>query len=151
MSVVLTPQMITEVASMWRSGMSASNIAQKIGGISRLNVIDAVNRAGIGQTKFSVETTDIDNETQDTTFVCVETPEPEIKGIPFLEAAGSKHYCKWPLWDTRDKVSIFDKRVCGEKPVAGHSWCQHHFERHFKKSPPEERHAPLEANNHRWE
>lgn len=140
------------VRTLWADGLSASQIAGEIGGVTRNAVIGVVHRMGLsGRVKVKPAGT-VTKPTkrglptsrkrlgaiakargQGAPLYLVEAPTPEpvapaeVLGIAFMDLA-SEH-CRWPHGDG---VHI---TFCGQPQQEGYSYCPHHKSLAYTKPP----------------
>ena len=99
-----TPENIAKLKEHWQSGMSARDIAQKLGGVTRNAVIGKANRLGIS----------VSSEAK---------PRKKIlkKIIPVVEAPNRKK-CQWPFGDPSEKNFYF----CEKPAFETRPYCKEH-------------------------
>ncbi len=101
-----TPESITSLTELWRAGHSASEIAERLGGISRNAVIGKAHRLGLAA-----------------------RPSP-IKQRPVrVERIGSGRGCVWPHGDPGDA----DFHYCGAKAEPSRPYCAVHCAIAYRK------------------
>lgn len=139
-----TEDRVEILTKLWAEGLSASQIATKLGGVTRNAVIGKVHRLGLsGRAKPSrpavrraskpakarAKTPAIARTSKPATPVVAAPPAPppvEAKPLPNGEYATiltiRDHMCKWPIGDPTET----DFRFCGRKIKAGEPYCEAH-------------------------
>ena len=135
---------------LWAEGLSASQIASKMGGVTRNAVIGKVHRLGLSgratpakpkrgtssetTTTFPVEKPSI------TKTSLPSAPEPEFTAPIILDtgdlttvATLQRNMCKWPVGDP----ATDDFHFCGQSTAPGKSYCAYHA--HMAFQPPQRR------------
>ena len=99
-----TKQKVDKLTKLWEQGVSAREIANKLGEVSRNAVIGKANRLGlskkVGNTEKKIEALYID----------VNSLVPNMSG------------CKWPIGHPGDKDFYF----CGKEVIPGKPYCGEH-------------------------
>ena len=99
-----TKQKVDKLTKLWEQGISAREIASKLGEVSRNAVIGKANRLGLSKktvnTKEKIEDVHID----------VNSLVPNMSG------------CKWPIGHPGDKDFYF----CGKEVIPGKPYCGEH-------------------------
>ena len=97
-------QKVDKLTKLWEQGISAREIANKLGEVSRNAVIGKANRLGLskkaGNTQKKIEALHID----------VNSLVPNMSG------------CKWPIGHPGDKDFYF----CGKEVIPGKPYCGEH-------------------------
>lgn len=139
-----TEDRVEVLTKLWAEGLSASQIAKELGGVTRNAVIGKVHRLGLSgrakPSRPSVKRTKKPATARTRTPavprapkakpVVAETPPPppplEAKPLPNGEYATiltiRDHMCKWPIGDP----SSSEFRFCGRKNKAGEPYCEAH-------------------------
>jgi GcrA cell cycle regulator len=147
-----TDERVEILKKLWAEGLSASQIATRIGGVTRNAVIGKVHRLGLSgrarparqarpkRTRPRAPGTSVGHGFAlrgNVAFkVAPETeiepePEPEPEPLPTLVVAEgepvtimslSERTCRWPIGDPTDD----DFRFCGRPPAAGLPYCREH-------------------------
>ena len=133
---------------LWLEGMSASQVARQLGGVSRSAVIGKVHRLGITvrdvptRSRTSVRTA---SRAQPRARVVRETtiaPRPALRLAEIAEMAPtesilglSTHSCRWPI----GHPGSLDFGFCGREKTARGSYCDDHARGAFRRlqSPSE--------------
>lgn len=149
-----TDERVETLKKLWAEGLSAAQIANKIGGVTRNAVIGKVHRLGLSgratpakpQRGCAPRAVERDKETaappaprEDVKSVI---PEPDFVAPLVLESGDSatvatisNNMCKWPIGDpARD-----DFHFCGQTTLPGKSYCAYHARLAFQ--PPMRREA----------
>lgn len=132
-----TEEQVNLASSLWIAGETS---AEKIGAIvdkTKNSVIGKMHRLGVkrgGET--AVEEPEVVAEVVEVAPEPEPIPEPEpepepepvpepdlLPGTPFLTAT---RCCKFPLWGHHEKISIYNKRVCGGRLRGKDKWCEEH-------------------------
>jgi GcrA cell cycle regulator len=99
-----TKQKVDKLTKFWEQGISAREIAEKLGEVSRNAVIGKANRLGLSKkavdTEKNIEALHID----------VNSLVPNMSG------------CKWPIGHPGDKDFYF----CGKETIPGKPYCGEH-------------------------
>lgn len=140
---------------LWAEGLSASQIASRMGGVTRNAVIGKVHRLGLSgratpakpQRGCSYEPSEDLADEQRSQAVKPIIPEPEFNA-PLVLDSGDKttvptlknNMCKWPIGDPARE----DFHFCGQPTSAGKSYCAYHARLAFQPAQPRrpERVAP---------
>src|SRR3954469_6834699 len=127
---------------LWLEGMSASQVARQLGGVSRSAVIGKVHRLGI-------TVRDIPSRQRATVRTAVRAQprarvirdsapvqRPALRLIEIAEMAPTAsilgleiHSCRWPIGD----VEAHDFGFCGREKTARASYCDDHARGAFRK------------------
>ena len=135
MSATWSDERITTLSKLWLDGLSASQIAQELGGVTRNAVIGKVHRLGLSGRRAPTAPT----RAPETTFVrarraprtvasprprrpvlVVATASPEGPGLVHDMRQLGAHACKWPIGDPKTEGFSF----CG-RPAEGR-YCTAH-------------------------
>lgn len=93
-----TDEKIAELTDLWEEGVPTAGIGRRIG-TTKSAVIGKVHRIGL------------------TPRIITEKPEPRPSAFQFTGPA-----CMWPSGHPSDD----DFRFCGDRPMAGKPYCEHH-------------------------
>lgn len=115
-----TDERVERLKYLWSQGMSASEIAQELGDVTRNAVIGKAHRLGLSG-----------------------RPSPirkKTKGVTILDL--TERMCKWPIGDPKHP----DFRFCGHQSVQGMPYCAEHCAMAYqspnkKKADDEEKRA----------
>jgi GcrA cell cycle regulator len=143
-----TDERVELLKKLWADGLSASQIAAELGGITRNAVIGKVHRLGLsGRAKSPSSTAPRPRKPRQTHMMRVRPqmrgntalahayaydtdvePEPELieNIIPIGQRRTlvelNENTCRWPIGDPSSQEFFF----CGGPPVAGHPYCGYH-------------------------
>lgn len=140
----------------WSEGLSASQIASKMGGVTRNAVIGKVHRLGLSGRATPAKPQrgrSFDYQEEETIGVTHEPvmkpiiPEPEFTAPLVLESGDrttvstlKNNMCKWPIGDpARD-----DFHFCGQPTSSGKSYCAYHARLAFQPTQPRRAERPVE-------
>ncbi|HXI86433.1 MAG TPA: GcrA family cell cycle regulator [Parvularculaceae bacterium] len=148
---------VEQLKKFWAEGLSASQIASKMGGVTRNAVIGKVHRLGLsgratpakpqrgcsydhGEEAFEPARRDVAMKPI--------MPEPEFAAPLILEtgdmttvATLKGNMCKWPIGDpARD-----DFHFCGQSTPAGKSYCAYHAHLAFQPAQAKKPERPAAA------
>lgn len=142
----------------WAEGLSASQIASKMGGVTRNAVIGKVHRLGLSGRaapatpqrgrSFEHEFEDAEGEVAAAPALKPIVPEPEFIA-PIVLDGGDKatvatlknNMCKWPIGDpARD-----DFHFCGQGAPTGKSYCAYHARLAFQPATAKKPERRIEA------
>ncbi|MGF1544387.1 MAG: GcrA family cell cycle regulator [Parvularculaceae bacterium] len=149
-----TDERVELLKKLWSEGLSASQIATKMGGVTRNAVIGKVHRLGLsgratpakpqrgcaaslggGFAEPESYAEDLEPVVPEPTFVAP-TSLAELGGAAVTSL--NKRMCKWPIGDPTSD----DFRFCGEPTLAGKSYCAYHAQLAFQ---PTQRRQPEPA------
>lgn len=131
-----TEKMVEDLRQMWIEGLTANEIAKKLG-VSKNSIVGKVHRlcltarpSPIKRKEDMLPENEITIESsEEITEEIIEISDAEVKVVENSETAlGIKlvhldsHTCRWPLGDPRDENFGF----CGKKVRAGQTYCDEH-------------------------
>ena len=146
-----TADRVEILSKLWAEGLSASQIAAKLGGVSRNAVIGKVHRLGLSgrakpkrkakPTTGTAKTTTSTRKRQPVKRRAVlrQPPKPlpvplKAKPLPSGEYATiltiNEHLCKWPIGDPAKS----DFRFCGRGTDKGEPYCKSHAQLAYQPS-----------------
>lgn len=159
---IWTPEKCELLAKLWAEGLSCSQIAARIGGVSRNAVIGKRVRLGLPERKNPNYAGQRSRRSHDVSkrAAAKKSPAPRREPVarpkshalfgapePFVPADGElviplnerqtvvtleNHHCRWPIGDPQEA----DFHFCGKSKVAGLPYCEFHARRAFR--PPQE-------------
>lgn len=145
-----------ELIRLWPEGWSASEIARRIGGLSRNAVIGKVHRIGLpARAVRKAEKNKSKTAKPWKEYARNTKPAPKIKAVvPRLPAeklpdpndfdrarlaSGSvtlidleRHHCRWPVGAS----DLTNHRFCGCQKIDGLPYCEHHAQRAYLPEKP---------------
>ena len=148
-----TDDRVEQLKQLWADGLSASQIASKMGGVTRNAVIGKVHRLGLSgrATPAKPQTgrkTDRPSALPRKSFADAETdikpviPEPEFLEPLVLDTGDNatmttlnKNMCKWPIGDPSSDEFHF----CGQSTAKSKSYCAYHAHLAFQPSQKRDR------------
>ena len=143
-----TDERVEQLKSLWAEGLSASQIARALGGVTRNAVIGKVHRLGLAGRAGPARAERPRSSISHKSVVRMAAPEPEIvEEDPIKLDDGnfatvltiSDRMCRWPIGDPQEA----DFHFCGKKKVAGLPYCEVHARRAFQ--PPQPRRRDVHA------
>lgn len=150
-----TEERVELLKTLWAEGLSAAQIANKMGGVTRNAVIGKVHRLGLsgratpakpqrGRILAAEKREDAaaPAESPRMTAKAAAAPEPEFiaplvldSGDPTTVSTIKNNMCKWPIGDPAKD----DFHFCGQPTMPGKSYCAYHARMAFQ--PPQQRRA----------
>lgn len=134
-----TDERVEQLKQMWTEGLSASQIARALGGVTRNAVIGKVHRLGLSgrASPARVDRPRIRNVSHRPAApkpvilepVAVQDPITLETGESVTVANLSRNQCKWPIGDPSDSNSF---RFCGHGARAGSPYCEAHSRMAFQ-------------------
>lgn len=145
-----TDERVELLKTLWAEGLSAAQIANKMGGVTRNAVIGKVHRLGLSgratpakpQRGCGPAQHRKEEETSKSARPEIRSVIPEPESIaPLVLDSGDKttvntiknNMCKWPIGDPAKD----DFHFCGQPALVGKSYCSHHARMAFQ--PPQRR------------
>lgn len=145
-----TEERVEQLKVLWAEGLSAAQIANKMGGVTRNAVIGKVHRLGLSgratpakpqrgraEPSLAVTTTAPIEEATDIKSLI---PEPSMVSPAVLDSGDcmtvttiKNNMCKWPMGDPASD----DFHFCGQSTAPGKSYCAYHAKLAFQ--PPQRR------------
>jgi GcrA cell cycle regulator len=147
-----TDDRVELLKKLWAEGLSASQIANKMGGVTRNAVIGKVHRLGLSgrATPAKPQRGRATPRTTASSPAKFRPEPPELKNIPepeFLEplvldtgdnatvSTLGNNMCKWPIGDPASEEFHF----CGQSAAGGKPYCAYHARLAFQPSQKRER------------
>jgi GcrA cell cycle regulator len=122
---------------LWAEGWSASQIAERIGGVSRNAVIGKLHRMGLVEAKRPGAKRAPPRATKPKS-VTWQPKKPKAEDVPYREPPPDvpaekrvkhndleAHHCRWPCGDPKET----DFGFCGEQKIPGQAYCRGHLEK----------------------
>ncbi len=145
-----TDERVEQLKTLWAEGLSAAQIANKMGGVTRNAVIGKVHRLGLSgratpakpQRGRAAPELKVNGEARRAPAEEVKPviPEPEFIAPATLDtgdqvtvATIKNNMCKWPIGDP----ATDDFHFCGQTTLPGKSYCAYHA--HMAFQPPQRR------------
>ncbi len=154
-----TDERVEQLKTLWAEGLSASQIATRMGGVTRNAVIGKVHRLGLsgratpakpqrGRVNSAGLAAQVDSGTSPLGGVKAPeklrpiAPEPDF-AEPLILSSGDKttvptlknNMCKWPIGDPSSEEFHF----CGQSASSGKSYCAYHAQLAFQPAQKRER------------
>lgn len=139
-----TDERVEQLTGLWNEGLTASQIALALGGVSRNAVIGKVHRLGLAGRVVLARSER--PRTQRRTAIHTAPPKPEvIEEDPITLDDGNfatvltinDRMCKWPIGDPSENEFHF----CGRKPKVGSPYCEAHARKAYQPQPVKTRRA----------
>ncbi len=143
-----TEEMVEGLRQMWLEGLTANEIAKKLG-VSKNSIVGKVHRLCLKARPSPIKKKDdepVDETVVETTAAEVaeevkpveEVAEVEVKAPKKAHKNGhhvklmelDSHTCRWPLGDPRDEDFCF----CGKKVRMGQTYCEEHANMAYVKA-----------------
>lgn len=146
-----TEERVEQLKTLWAEGLSAAQIANKMGGVTRNAVIGKVHRLGLSGRATPAKpqrgrAPASEKKEEGATAKTVQQevkpviPEPEFiaplvldSGDRMTVATIKNNMCKWPIGDPATDEFHF----CGQSTLSGKSYCAYHA--HMAFQPPQRR------------
>ena len=144
-----TDERVEQLKTLWAEGLSASQIANKMGGVTRNAVIGKVHRLGLSgratpaqpkrgrQVSIPVAKIDDKKVASIQREIRKAMPQPSFIAPVVLDTGArttvstlSKKMCKWPIGDPAAE----DFHFCGQATGSGKSYCAYHAHMAFQPS-----------------
>lgn len=155
-----TDERVEQLKKLWAEGLSAAQIANKMGGVTRNAVIGKVHRLGLsGRATPAKPQRGCAPSLERKEGVVAKEPQPEVKSVipepefiaPLVLDTGDRttvstiknNMCKWPIGDPAKE----DFHFCGQSTATGKSYCAYHA--HLAFQPPQRRETRREREQRR--
>ncbi len=149
-----TDERVEQLKNLWAEGLSASQIANKMGGVTRNAVIGKVHRLGLSGRatpaqpvrgrRTATTAPEAKVEKQDAKTASIQrdirktlSAEPDFIAPLVLDTGDrttvstlNKKMCKWPIGDPTSE----DFHFCGQSSAGGKSYCAYHAHMAFQPS-----------------
>ena len=129
---------VEQLKSLWTEGLSASQIARALGGVTRNAVIGKVHRLGLaGRASPSrAERPRVSMSPKVPSLRSHTPPAPVVEEDPLTLADGnfatvltiSDRMCRWPIGDP----SASEFHFCGHSPKSGSPYCEAHARKAYQ-------------------
>lgn len=120
MSSTWTDDRIKKLKELWEKGLTASQISQELGGITRNAVIGKAHRLGLSGRPSPVKTTAKKSAARK------KPKEPEAELVTLLTL--TERMCKWPIGHPGDEGFHF----CGKESEVGQPYCPDHADQAYQ-------------------
>ena len=139
-----TDERVEQLRSLWTEGLSASQIARVLGGVTRNAVIGKVHRLGLAGRATPARADRPRLPSAPKVTVRAQTPAaPVVEEEPVILDDGSfatvltinDRMCKWPIGDPSENEFHF----CGRKPKNGSPYCEAHARKAYQPQQCRER------------
>ncbi len=131
-----TDERVEQLKALWTEGLSASQIARALGGVTRNAVIGKVHRLGLAG-RAGPARAERPRSMSSRSVVRIAAPEPEIiEEDPVVLEDGkfatvltiNDRMCRWPIGDPAENEFHF----CGRNPKAGSPYCEAHARKAYQ-------------------
>lgn len=139
-----TDDRVEQLKALWTDGLSASQIARTIGGVTRNAVIGKVHRLGLTGRAAPAQPEHPRLPAAPRAAVRpAAAPQPQTEEEPIALDDGNfatvltitDHMCRWPIGDPSDGEFHF----CGRKVKAGSPYCEAHARKAYQPQQPARR------------
>jgi GcrA cell cycle regulator len=136
-----TDERVEQLKALWTEGLSASQIARVLGGVTRNAVIGKVHRLGLAG-RAGPARSERPRNVAHKPVARIVVPEPQIvEEDPIMLDDGkfatvltiNDRMCHWPIGDPAEQSFHF----CGHKPKSGSPYCEAHARKAYQ--PPVQR------------
>ena len=141
-----TDERVEQLKQLWTDGLSASQIARVMGGVTRNAVIGKVHRLGLAGRAGPARSERPRSVAHRSVVRVAAVPEPVIvEHDPVVLDDGSfatvltltDRMCKWPIGDPSEGQFHF----CGHRPKAGSPYCEAHARKAYQPPAARQRRA----------
>jgi GcrA cell cycle regulator len=132
-----TDERVEQLKSLWTEGLSASQIARALGGVTRNAVIGKVHRLGLAGRAGPPRAERPRSAGTHKVIMRQAAPEPQVvEEDPIILDNGSfatvltinDRMCRWPIGDPSENEFHF----CGHKPKSGSPYCEAHARKAYQ-------------------
>lgn len=136
-----TDERVEQLKSLWTEGLSASQIARVLGGVTRNAVIGKVHRLGLAGRAGPTRSERPRHTTTHKAVTRTATPAPEVvEEDPITLDDGNfatvltinDRMCRWPIGDPSEHEFHF----CGRNPKSGSPYCEAHARKAYQPQMP---------------
>ena len=132
-----TEDRVDTLKTLWNEGLSASQIAGRLGGVTRNAVIGKVHRLGLSGRATPAKPKAMKPAPEAPAPAPARPPEPSVPmdpatfglGRPTVSSIGANE-CKWPIGDPAAE----DFHFCGQGAAGGKPYCAYHSQVAFQPS-----------------
>lgn len=149
-----TEERVEELKKLWAEGHSASQIAARMGGVTRNAVIGKVHRLGLSGRAAPAKPKAVHPEPKEAAPVMEAPQRAPLRSVlrdlpPITELGGSRmtvssigtDQCKWPIGDPASE----DFHFCGQGATGGKPYCAYHSQLAFQPSTSKKERRRSEA------
>lgn len=140
-----TDERETTLKKLWLDGLSCSQIAKQLGGVTRNAVIGKIHRLGLnGRAEPSRPTLKAPRPPRPVTTKPVRAAAPQVSAAPQsapVQTLGA-HMCKWPIGDPASDGFTF----CGRRSGEVGPYCREHAQVAYQQ-PQQKRRGPREQRH----
>ena len=132
-----TDERVEQLKSLWTEGLSASQIARALGGVTRNAVIGKVHRLGLAGRATPTRSDRPRLPSAPKVSMRTYAPEPPVVEEDPLTLEDGSHatvltindrMCRWPIGDPAENEFHF----CGRKPKNGSPYCEAHARKAYQ-------------------
>lgn len=132
-----TDERVEQLKTLWAEGLSASQIARVLGGVTRNAVIGKVHRLGLAGRAGPARAERPRSSLSHKSVVRMAAPEPEIieeDPVPLEDGnfatvlTINDRMCRWPIGDPSENQFHF----CGRKPKSASPYCEAHARKAYQ-------------------
>jgi len=132
-----TEERVEQLKTLWTEGLSASQIARVLGGVTRNAVIGKVHRLGLAgrassmraeRPRIALSPKPALRAAPQEPVVLEEDPVPLDDGNFATVLTINDRMCRWPIGDPSEEQFHF----CGRKPKAGSPYCEAHARKAYQ-------------------
>ena len=132
-----TEERVEQLKQLWTEGLSASQIARVLGGVTRNAVIGKVHRLGLAGRAGPARAERPRSTVTHRTVRVAAAPEPEVvEQDPLVLDDGNfatvltitDRMCRWPIGDPAENQFHF----CGQRPKSGSPYCDAHARKAYQ-------------------
>lgn len=132
-----TDERVEQLKALWTEGLSASQIARVLGGVTRNAVIGKVHRLGLAGRATPARAERPRTSAPRRAVMRIAAPEPQIiEEDPIKMDDGNfvtvltinDRMCRWPIGDPAENEFHF----CGRKPKLGSPYCEAHARKAYQ-------------------
>jgi len=147
-----TEDRVEELKKLWAEGHSASQIAAKMGGVTRNAVIGKVHRLGLSGRAAPAKPKTVTTEARPTATAAPQRQplRTVLRDLPPVTDFGTtklnvssigNNQCKWPIGDPASE----DFHFCGQSCTDGKPYCAYHTQLAFQPSSAKRERTRREA------
>lgn len=131
-----TDERVEQLKQLWGEGLSASQIASAMGGVTRNAVIGKVHRLGLAgratPTAPKPKAVSAEVDEQDIKLSAFSLESLDFSNNRTTVSSIGNNQCKWPIGDPASD----DFHFCGQAALPGKPYCAYHGQLAFQPSQP---------------